>query len=133
MRSGCATPDPDTSLSFAIMLDILLIVVIGGMGTMYGAIIGGTLFVLAQNYLQALMGAVSAAAGEAGMPILPQPVSPRPLAALARRAVHLVGLFLPDRHRRQAARTAAVAHKRSIKLRHARTCCGHPRLTFLVR
>jgi len=54
------------------MLDILLIVVIGGMGTMYGAIIGGTLYVLAQNYLQALMGTVSAAAGDAGIPILPQ-------------------------------------------------------------
>ena len=62
---------PDTALSFNIMLDILLIVVIGGMGTMYGAIIGGTLFVLAQNYLQALMGTVSTAAGEAGLPLLP--------------------------------------------------------------
>jgi branched-chain amino acid transport system permease protein len=62
---------PDTSLSFNIMLDILLIVVIGGMGTMYGAIIGGTLYVLAQNYLQALMGAAATAAGEAGIPILP--------------------------------------------------------------
>ena len=29
---------PDTTLSFAIMLDILLMVVIGGMGTMYGAV-----------------------------------------------------------------------------------------------
>jgi branched-chain amino acid transport system permease protein len=48
---------PDTSLSFAIMLDILLMVVIGGMGTMYGAIIGAAIFILAQNYLQALMGA----------------------------------------------------------------------------
>jgi branched-chain amino acid transport system permease protein len=63
---------PDTSLSFSIMLDILLIVVIGGMGTMYGAIVGATLYILAQNYLQALMGSVSAAAGEAGIPILPQ-------------------------------------------------------------
>ncbi|MGB9367973.1 MAG: branched-chain amino acid ABC transporter permease [Xanthobacteraceae bacterium] len=62
---------PDTSLSFAIMLDILLIVVIGGMGTMYGAIVGATLFILAQNYLQALMGTVSTAAGDAGIPLLP--------------------------------------------------------------
>ena len=30
---------PDTTLSFAIMLDILLMVVIGGMGTMYGAVL----------------------------------------------------------------------------------------------
>jgi branched-chain amino acid transport system permease protein len=43
---------PDTTLSFEVMLDILLIVVIGGMGTMYGAAIGAVLFVFAQNYLQ---------------------------------------------------------------------------------
>ena len=46
---------PDTTLSFEIMLDILLIVVIGGMGTIYGAVIGSVLFVLAQNYLQDLL------------------------------------------------------------------------------
>jgi branched-chain amino acid transport system permease protein len=46
---------PDTTLSFEIMLDILLIVVIGGMGTMYGAVVGSVLFVLAQNYLQDLL------------------------------------------------------------------------------
>ncbi len=55
---------PDTTLSFAIMVDILLMVVIGGMGTMYGAVIGATLFVLAQTYLQKLM-AVAAKASEA--------------------------------------------------------------------
>ncbi len=48
---------PDTSLSFEIMLDILLIVVIGGMGTLYGAIIGSALFVIAQSYLQDLLSA----------------------------------------------------------------------------
>ena len=31
---------PDTSLGFKVMTDILLIVVIGGMGTMYGAVVG---------------------------------------------------------------------------------------------
>ncbi|WP_395700373.1 branched-chain amino acid ABC transporter permease [Aquabacterium sp.] len=46
---------PDTTLSFEIMLDILLIVVIGGMGTMHGAVIGAALFMLAQNYLQDLL------------------------------------------------------------------------------
>lgn len=50
---------PDTTLSMEIMIDILLMVVIGGMGTMYGAVIGATLFVVAQNYLQNLMGAAS--------------------------------------------------------------------------
>jgi branched-chain amino acid transport system permease protein len=46
---------PNTTLDFAIMIDILLMVVIGGMGTMYGAVIGATLFVVAQNYLQDAM------------------------------------------------------------------------------
>ncbi len=46
---------PDTSLSFEIMIDVLLIIVIGGMGTMYGAVIGSAFFVYAQSYLQDLM------------------------------------------------------------------------------
>ena len=46
---------PDTSLSFEIMMDVLLIVVIGGMGTMYGAVVGATLFMVAQSYLQDLL------------------------------------------------------------------------------
>jgi branched-chain amino acid transport system permease protein len=46
---------PDTSLSFEIMLDVLLIVVIGGMGTIYGAAIGSGIFVVAQSYLQDLL------------------------------------------------------------------------------
>ncbi|MDB5852625.1 MAG: inner-rane translocator [Herminiimonas sp.] len=45
----------DTSLSFEIMIDILLIVVIGGMGTLYGAVCGATIFILAQSYLQDFM------------------------------------------------------------------------------
>ena len=52
---------PDTSLSFEIMLDILLIVVIGGMGTMYGSVIGAALFLIAQSYLQDLLRLVSEA------------------------------------------------------------------------
>jgi branched-chain amino acid transport system permease protein len=46
---------PDATLSFGIMLNILLIVFIGGMATMYGAVVGTTLFIIAQNYLQDLM------------------------------------------------------------------------------
>jgi branched-chain amino acid transport system permease protein len=61
---------PDTSLSFSIMLDILVMVVIGGMGTMYGAIIGAAVFVLAQNYLQTLMGSAFAALNDAGAPLV---------------------------------------------------------------
>lgn len=61
---------PDTTLSMELMIDILLMVVIGGMGTMYGAVIGATLFVVAQNYLQNLMGAASDAV--AAVPVLPE-------------------------------------------------------------
>jgi branched-chain amino acid transport system permease protein len=65
---------PDTTLSLDIMIDILLMVVIGGMGTLYGAVIGATLFVIAQNYLQDLMKLASDAA--AGIPLLPNLVHP---------------------------------------------------------
>ncbi len=65
---------PDTTLSFEIMLDVLLIVVIGGMGTIYGAVIGSVLLVLAQNYLQDLM--KLAAGAVQGVPVLAQIVSP---------------------------------------------------------
>jgi branched-chain amino acid transport system permease protein len=65
---------PDTTLSFEIMLDILLIVVIGGMGTMYGSVIGAALFVLAQNYLQDLL-KLGAGVVE-GVPVLSAFVSP---------------------------------------------------------
>ena len=46
---------PDTTLSFEIMMDCLLIVVIGGMGTIYGAVIGAVIFLVAQSYLQDLL------------------------------------------------------------------------------
>ncbi len=65
---------PDTTLSFEIMLDILLIVVIGGMGTLYGAVIGAVLFVGAQNYLQDLL-ALGAQAVH-GVPVLQDLVAP---------------------------------------------------------
>ena len=65
---------PEVTLSFSIMVDILLMVVIGGMGTMYGAAIGATIFVLAQTYLQDLMRVASEAT--AGIPLLPVLIHP---------------------------------------------------------
>ena len=65
---------PDTSLSFEIMIDVLLIVVIGGMGTIYGAAIGAALFLVAQSYLQDLLRLGSEAA--AGLPWLAALLSP---------------------------------------------------------
>jgi branched-chain amino acid transport system permease protein len=65
---------PITTLDFAIMIDILLMVVIGGMGTMYGAVIGAALFVVAQNYLQEAMKALSGSLQ--GVPLLPDLLHP---------------------------------------------------------
>ncbi|MBI2768702.1 MAG: branched-chain amino acid ABC transporter permease [Burkholderiales bacterium] len=65
---------PDTSLSFEIMLDVLLIVVIGGMGTIYGAAVGAGLFLVAQSYLQDLLKLASEAAS--GLPWLASLLSP---------------------------------------------------------
>lgn len=65
---------PDTTLSFEIMIDILLMVVIGGMGTMYGAVVGATIFVVAQNYLQNLMGVLGDALS--GVPVVPLFLNP---------------------------------------------------------
>ena len=50
---------PDATLSFSLMIDILLMIVIGGMGTMYGAVIGAVLVVLAEYYLQNILGAIN--------------------------------------------------------------------------
>lgn len=65
---------PDTTLSFAIMIDILLMVVIGGMGTMHGAVIGVTVMSLAQFYLKDLMEA--GAIATADIPVLPHLLEP---------------------------------------------------------
>ncbi|OSP55285.1 branched-chain amino acid ABC transporter permease [Pseudoruegeria sp. SK021] len=51
---------PDTVLSFGIMIDVLIMTVIGGMGTIYGAVIGTVLFMLARSYLQDVMGSLGA-------------------------------------------------------------------------
>jgi branched-chain amino acid transport system permease protein len=59
---------PDASLSFSLMVDLLLMIVIGGMGTLWGAVIGSILVVLAQYYLENVLGMVSGAF--AGMPVL---------------------------------------------------------------
>ena len=65
---------PKTMLGFEVMTDILLIVVIGGMGTMYGAVIGATLFIIAQNYLKSAMAEGSTALE--GVPLLAQALHP---------------------------------------------------------
>ena len=65
---------PEVVLSFAIMIDILLMVVIGGMGTLVGALIGVVLMSLAQFYLKDVM--EIAAEATAGVPLLPDLLNP---------------------------------------------------------
>jgi branched-chain amino acid transport system permease protein len=65
---------PDTSMSFEIMMDVLLIVVIGGMGTIYGAVIGAVLFLIAQSYLQDVLRLGSEATAD--LPLLSALLSP---------------------------------------------------------
>jgi branched-chain amino acid transport system permease protein len=62
---------PDTALSFSIQVDVLVMVVVGGMGSLYGAIVGAALFVFAESYLQEAMGGLSRLAAEARLPLLP--------------------------------------------------------------
>ena len=67
---------PDTALSFSIQIDVLVIVVIGGMGSLYGSILGAALFVIAENYLQALIGRLSTGAADLHLPLLPSLLHP---------------------------------------------------------
>ena len=60
---------PAATLSFDLMVDILLMVVIGGMGTLYGPALGAVVLVMAEYYLQPAMAAISGAL--AGLPVLP--------------------------------------------------------------
>lgn len=46
---------PAVTLGFDIMINILIMSVIGGLATMYGAMIGATIYIIAQNYLQDLL------------------------------------------------------------------------------
>jgi branched-chain amino acid transport system permease protein len=76
------------------MVDILLMVVIGGMGTLYGPALGAALIVLAQYYLQPLM---AAAAGTfAGWPLLPQLFQPDRWLLWLGVLFVLIVYFLPD-------------------------------------
>jgi branched-chain amino acid transport system permease protein len=65
---------PSTTLSFSVMVDVLLMVVIGGMSTLYGPALGAAAIVLAQHYLQPAMQVFSDVLG--AVPIFSAIVSP---------------------------------------------------------
>ncbi len=51
----------DTTVSMQVMIDVLLMVVIGGMGTIYGVVFGVALVIVAQNYIPSLLGFATSA------------------------------------------------------------------------
>jgi branched-chain amino acid transport system permease protein len=59
---------PAATLSFDLMVDILLMVVVGGMGTLYGPALGAVVLVMAEYYLQPAMAGLGQAV--AGWPLL---------------------------------------------------------------
>ena len=59
---------PQATLGFNVMLNILLMAVIGGLGTVYGAVVGVVVFTVAENYLQLLLQKVAALVS--GVPVL---------------------------------------------------------------
>jgi len=65
---------PETTLSFEIMIDVVLITMIGGVGTIYGSVIGSVVFLVAQNYLRDLL--LSAEQFSASVPLLGRLLSP---------------------------------------------------------
>jgi branched-chain amino acid transport system permease protein len=60
---------PESTLGFSVMVDVLLMVVIGGMGSLYGPALGAAVIVLAQFYLQPGLQVVSDSL--VGFPVLP--------------------------------------------------------------
>ncbi len=98
---------PEATLSFTVMVDILLMVVIGGMGTLYGPALGAAVIVLAQ-YLSAAWAAsgVGRACRGAGAAVA---VPSRSLAAVARSAVRADRVFLSGRDHWQPAAAWAVS------------------------
>jgi branched-chain amino acid transport system permease protein len=65
---------PDVTLSFSVMIDVLLMVVIGGMGTLYGPALGAVVLVMAEYYLQPAMASLARHVG--GLPLLPALLDP---------------------------------------------------------
>ena len=117
---------PDTSLSFSIMLDILLMVVIGGMGTIYGAIIGATHLHPRAELSAGADGRRLQRGGRSRPAAAAGAAASRSLAAVARAAVHRQRLFLSDRRRRTVAQSPAATRARAARInaRFMMRCSG---------
>ena len=93
---------PDTALSFSIQVDVLVMVVVGGMGSLYGAIHRRGLVRVRRELSAGRDGRALAARGRRAPAAAAGVVSSRPLAAVARPRLRACGLFRADRHRRSA-------------------------------
>ncbi len=56
--------NPDSVFHTSIMVNILLMVLIGGMGTLYGSVIGASFLIIAENWLPGLLKAIASLAPE---------------------------------------------------------------------
>jgi branched-chain amino acid transport system permease protein len=66
---------PDSTLPFSLMTDLLLMVVIGGMGTLYGPLLGAAVIVIAQDRLEPALTTLQHAT--ASLPLLPALLAPQ--------------------------------------------------------
>src|SRR5260370_1576192 len=85
---------PAATLSFDLMVDILLMAVIGGMGTLYGPALGAVVLVMAEYYLQPAMATLAGAV--AGWPLLPAVVGPHRWVLLLGGLFVLIVSFFPS-------------------------------------
>lgn len=104
---------PQTTVGFNVMLNILLMAVIGGLGTVYGAVLGVVLFTVAENYLQLLLQKVSAAMS--GVPVVAHLFEPDRwllwLGLLFVLAVYFFPSGIVGKLRERAARGAGAAQR----------------------
>ena len=108
---------PEATLSFSLMIDILLMIVIGGMGTLYGAVVGSIVVVLAEYYLENALSAVSSAM--TGMPLMSALFHPDRWLLWLGILFVLIVTFLPQeivgRLRRPVARAPDTTRENSTR------------------
>ncbi len=85
--------NPESALGISIMLDVLLMVVIGGIGTLYGGLVGAAVLLSARTLLPDLRGLGAAA----GAGLRDPPAARRPVAARPRAPVRAGRALLPPR------------------------------------
>ena len=101
---------PQTTVSFNVVLNVLLMCVIGGLGTLYGAAIGVVVFVVGENYLQLLLAKLHPAVE--GLPILGDLITPERWLLIFGTVFVLAVYFFP---------TGVVGRLREIRLAKEQT------------